>query len=82
MFMISMLTCYYVQIHDLITDTSQHKLLLLTGRSLEDTGDLIFHNGHFSPNHFIQIFTDDEVCDKHCGGVDFLSFVETHQSVK
>ncbi|KAM9501141.1 microtubule-associated protein 1S [Clarias gariepinus] len=54
----------YSQIHDLITDTSQHKLLLLTGRSLEDTGDLIFHNGHFSPNHFIQIFTDDEIQHK------------------
>lgn len=50
-----------MQIHDLITDTSRHKLLVLTGRSLEDSGDLVLHTGHFAPNHFVQIFTDEEV---------------------
>ncbi|XP_060783426.1 microtubule-associated protein 1B isoform X2 [Neoarius graeffei] len=54
----------YSQIHGLITDTSQHKLLVLTGRSLEDSGDLVLHSGHFTPNHLIQIFTDEEIQDK------------------
>ncbi|XP_017327012.1 microtubule-associated protein 1S isoform X1 [Ictalurus punctatus] len=51
----------YSQIYGLITDTSQHKLLVLTGRSLEDSGDLVLHTGHFTPNHFIQILTDEEI---------------------
>ncbi|XP_027009347.2 electromotor neuron-associated protein 1 isoform X2 [Tachysurus fulvidraco] len=51
----------YAQINDLITDTSLHKLLVLAGRSLEDSGDLVLHTGHFSSNHFVQIFTDEEI---------------------
>ncbi|KAI5103715.1 microtubule-associated protein 1S [Silurus meridionalis] len=54
----------YSQIHDLITDTSQNKLLVLTGCSLEDSGDLVLHTGHFTPNHFVQILTDDEIQHK------------------
>ncbi|TSL47688.1 Electromotor neuron-associated protein 1 [Bagarius yarrelli] len=49
------------QIHNLITNTSQHKLLVLAGNSLEDSGDLILHTGHFTANHFVQIFTDEEI---------------------
>ncbi|KAK2860800.1 hypothetical protein Q7C36_004966 [Tachysurus vachellii] len=51
----------YAQINDLITDTSLHKLLVLAGCSLEDSGDLVLHTGHFSSNHFVQIFTDEEI---------------------
>ncbi|XP_072544664.1 microtubule-associated protein 1S isoform X2 [Salminus brasiliensis] len=51
----------YSEIRSLILDSSQHKLLVLAGQSLEDTGDIVLQTGHFSPNHFAQIFEDEEV---------------------
>ncbi|XP_007234435.3 microtubule-associated protein 1S [Astyanax mexicanus] len=51
----------YSEIRSLILDSSQHKLLVLAGQSLEDTGDIILQTGYFSPNHFAQIFEDEEV---------------------
>ncbi|XP_036452145.1 microtubule-associated protein 1S [Colossoma macropomum] len=51
----------YSEIRSLILDSSQHKLLVLAGQSLEDTGDIILQTGHFSPNHFSQIFEDEEI---------------------
>lgn len=50
-----------MQIRGLIQDPSPHKLLVLAGHSLEDTGDIVLQTGHFSPNHFTQIFEDEEV---------------------
>lgn len=35
---------------------------MLTGQSLEDSGDLVLHTGQFTPNDFTQIFSDEEVC--------------------
>ncbi|XP_076840933.1 microtubule-associated protein 1S isoform X2 [Brachyhypopomus gauderio] len=49
------------EVNSLMWDTSQHKLLVLVGQSLEDTGDLVLHTGHFSPNHFTQIFADEKI---------------------
>ncbi|TRY81979.1 hypothetical protein DNTS_030985, partial [Danionella cerebrum] len=51
----------YNEVHNLISSIARHKLLVLTGQSLEDSGDLVLHTGHFTPNDFIQIFSDEEI---------------------
>ncbi|KAG5285591.1 hypothetical protein AALO_G00005120 [Alosa alosa] len=51
----------YSEVHWLILDGSRHKLLILTGQSSEDSGDLLLHTGQFSPHDFIQIFADEEI---------------------
>ncbi|XP_016336152.1 microtubule-associated protein 1S-like [Sinocyclocheilus anshuiensis] len=51
----------YSEVHSLISSTPQHKLLVLTGQSLEDSGDLVLHTGQFTPNNFTQIFSDEEI---------------------
>uniref|UniRef100_A0A8C1WWA2 Microtubule-associated protein 1Sa n=1 Tax=Cyprinus carpio TaxID=7962 RepID=A0A8C1WWA2_CYPCA len=51
------------EVRRLISDASLHKLLILAGRCVEDTGDLVLQIGSFSLNDFIQIFTDEEIGD-------------------
>ncbi|XP_016423574.1 microtubule-associated protein 1B-like [Sinocyclocheilus rhinocerous] len=51
------------EVRRLISDTSLHKLLILAGRCVEDTGDVVLQIGSFSLNDFIQIFTDQEIGD-------------------
>ncbi|KAK2907260.1 hypothetical protein Q8A67_006245 [Cirrhinus molitorella] len=51
------------EVRRLISDTSLHKLLILAGQCVEETGDLVFQKGSFSLNDFIQIFTDEEIGD-------------------
>uniref|UniRef100_A0A9J7XPW4 Microtubule-associated protein 1Sb n=1 Tax=Cyprinus carpio carpio TaxID=630221 RepID=A0A9J7XPW4_CYPCA len=51
----------YSEVHSLISSTPRHKLLVLTGQSLEDSGDLVLHTGQFTPNDFTQIFSDEEI---------------------
>ncbi|XP_043076591.1 microtubule-associated protein 1S isoform X2 [Puntigrus tetrazona] len=51
----------YSEVHSLISSTPRHKLLVLTGQSLEDSGDLVLHTGQFTPNDFNQIFSDEEI---------------------
>ncbi|XP_063075977.1 microtubule-associated protein 1B [Engraulis encrasicolus] len=51
----------YSEVHWLISDGSRHKLLVLTGQSSEDSGDLLLHTGQFSPHDFVQIFADEEI---------------------
>ncbi|XP_016354446.1 microtubule-associated protein 1B-like [Sinocyclocheilus anshuiensis] len=51
------------EVRRLISDTSLHKLLILAGRCVEDTGDLVLQIGSFSLTDFIQIFTDQEIGD-------------------
>ncbi|XP_043087890.1 microtubule-associated protein 1B [Puntigrus tetrazona] len=51
------------EVRRLISDTSLHKLLILAGRCVEETGDLVLQTGSFSLNDFIQIFTDEEIGD-------------------
>ncbi|KFQ45593.1 Microtubule-associated protein 1B, partial [Nestor notabilis] len=48
------------QLRNLITDVSQHKLLVFAGPCVEDTGELMLQTGCFSLRDFIQIFTDKE----------------------
>ncbi|XP_051666982.1 microtubule-associated protein 1S isoform X2 [Manacus candei] len=49
------------ELRNLITDASQHKLLVFAGPCVEDTGELMLQTGCFSLRDFIQIFTDKEV---------------------
>ncbi|NWV73783.1 ENP1 protein, partial [Dasyornis broadbenti] len=51
------------ELRNLITDVSQHKLLVFAGPCVEDTGELMLQTGCFSLRDFIQIFTDKEVGD-------------------
>ncbi|XP_067272462.1 microtubule-associated protein 1S [Pseudorasbora parva] len=51
------------EVRRLISDTSLHKLLILAGQCVEDTGDLVLQIGSFSLNDFFQIFTDEEIGD-------------------
>ncbi|KAK7884414.1 hypothetical protein WMY93_027537 [Mugilogobius chulae] len=45
----------------MISDTSRHKLLVLSGQCSENTGELILQSGSFSFYNFIDIFTDQEI---------------------
>ncbi|NWY50220.1 ENP1 protein, partial [Chionis minor] len=49
------------ELRNLITDVSQHKLLVFAGPCVEETGELMLQTGCFSLRDFIQIFTDKEV---------------------
>nr|XP_021152674.1 microtubule-associated protein 1S [Columba livia] len=51
------------ELRNLITDVSQHKLLVFAGPCVEETGELMLQTGSFSLRDFIQIFTDKEVGD-------------------
>ncbi|XP_045919250.1 microtubule-associated protein 1S-like [Micropterus dolomieu] len=42
----------------LLSRESAHKLLVLAGQSVEDSGDLLFHRGLFSPQQLKQILTE------------------------
>ncbi|XP_028995090.1 microtubule-associated protein 1S-like [Betta splendens] len=42
----------------LLSRESAHKLLILAGQSVEDSGDLLFHKGLFSPQQLKQILTE------------------------
>ncbi|KAG7481427.1 hypothetical protein MATL_G00066670 [Megalops atlanticus] len=45
----------------MVSDTARHKLLVLSGQCLENTGELILQSGSFSFLNFIDIFTDQEI---------------------
>ncbi|AWP15530.1 putative microtubule-associated protein 1B [Scophthalmus maximus] len=45
----------------MVSDTSRHKLLVLSGQCSEKTGELILQSGSFSFFNFIDIFTDQEI---------------------
>ncbi|XP_069046709.1 microtubule-associated protein 1A [Lepisosteus oculatus] len=49
------------EIHSLITDSAAHKLLVLSGQSSDQGGDLILQSGVFSFKNFSDIFADPEV---------------------
>ncbi|XP_057183362.1 electromotor neuron-associated protein 1 isoform X2 [Triplophysa rosa] len=51
------------EVRRLVSDASLHKLLILAGQSVEDTGDLVLQTGSFSLNDFIQILADEEIGD-------------------
>ncbi|XP_070764943.1 microtubule-associated protein 1S [Enoplosus armatus] len=49
------------EVRRLVCDSSRHKLLVLAGQCVEDTGDIVLQRGCFSLKHFIHIFADEEV---------------------
>ncbi|TSK53774.1 Electromotor neuron-associated protein 1 [Bagarius yarrelli] len=50
-----------LEVRRLITDVSRHKLLILAGQCVENSGDLVLQTGCFSLNDFIQIFAHEEI---------------------
>ncbi|XP_069566717.1 microtubule-associated protein 1S-like [Brachyistius frenatus] len=46
------------EVFALLSRESAHKLLLLAGLSVEESGDLLFHRGLFSPHQLKQILTE------------------------
>ncbi|KAF1374663.1 hypothetical protein PFLUV_G00231440 [Perca fluviatilis] len=46
------------EIFALLSRESAHKLLILAGQSVEESGDLLFHRGQFSPHQLKQILTE------------------------
>ncbi|KAE8290121.1 Microtubule-associated protein 1S [Larimichthys crocea] len=51
----------------LLSRESAHKLLILAGQSVEESGDLLFHKGLFSPHQLKQILT--EFIDQQSSGL-------------
>ena len=49
------------QLRNLLLDPASHKLLVLAGPCLEETGELLLQTGGFSPRHFLQVLGDKEV---------------------
>lgn len=49
------------QLRNLLMDPAPHKLLVLAGPCLEETGELLLQTGGFSAHHFLQVLRDKEV---------------------
>ncbi|XP_038554802.1 microtubule-associated protein 1B-like [Micropterus salmoides] len=49
------------EVRRLVCDSSRHKLLVLAGQCVEDSGDIVLQKGCFSLKHFIHIFADEQV---------------------
>uniref|UniRef100_A0A672YTB2 Microtubule-associated protein 1Sb n=1 Tax=Sphaeramia orbicularis TaxID=375764 RepID=A0A672YTB2_9TELE len=52
------------QVFALLSKDSAHKLLILAGQSVEDTGDLLFHRGLLSPRQLKQILIEQRSASK------------------
>uniref|UniRef100_A0A672YTJ1 Microtubule-associated protein 1Sb n=1 Tax=Sphaeramia orbicularis TaxID=375764 RepID=A0A672YTJ1_9TELE len=50
-----------LEVFALLSKDSAHKLLILAGQSVEDTGDLLFHRGLLSPRQLKQILIEQEI---------------------
>ncbi|XP_012708028.3 microtubule-associated protein 1S isoform X1 [Fundulus heteroclitus] len=48
----------YSEVFALLSRDSAHKLLILAGLSVEESGELLFHRGQFSPGHLRRIITE------------------------
>ncbi|XP_047201495.1 microtubule-associated protein 1S-like isoform X2 [Girardinichthys multiradiatus] len=48
----------YSEAFALLSRESAHKLLILTGLSVEESGEVLFHKGQFSPEHLRRIITE------------------------
>ncbi|XP_004616714.1 microtubule-associated protein 1S [Sorex araneus] len=51
------------ELRTLLLDPAPHKLLVLAGPCLEQTGELVLQSGCFSPRHFLQVLGDQEIQD-------------------
>uniref|UniRef100_A0A3B4UFK6 Microtubule-associated protein 1Sb n=1 Tax=Seriola dumerili TaxID=41447 RepID=A0A3B4UFK6_SERDU len=54
------------QVFALLSRGSAHKLLILAGQSVEESGDLLFHRGLFSPQQLKQILTEQVISASSC----------------
>lgn len=52
---------YSAQIRSLITDFAGNKLLILSGQSSEQGGDILLQGGAFTWQHFSDIISDPQV---------------------
>uniref|UniRef100_A0A3B5B1I4 Microtubule-associated protein 1S-like n=1 Tax=Stegastes partitus TaxID=144197 RepID=A0A3B5B1I4_9TELE len=55
-------TASFKGVFALLSRESAHKLLILAGLSEEESGDLLFHKGLFSPHQLKQIITEQVQC--------------------
>lgn len=67
------------QLRNLLLDPAPHKLLVLAGPCLEETGELLLQTGGFSPRHFFQVLGDKEV-SRHLFLI-LLPLARPHQAV-
>ncbi|XP_011365126.1 microtubule-associated protein 1S [Pteropus vampyrus] len=51
------------ELRNLLLDPAPHKLVVLAGPCLEETGELLLQTGGFSPRHFLQVLGDKEIQD-------------------
>lgn len=51
------------EVRRLICESSRHKLLILAGQCVEETGDIVLQKGCFSVSDLVQIFSDEEVAE-------------------
>ncbi|XP_028258968.1 microtubule-associated protein 1B [Parambassis ranga] len=49
------------EVRRLICNSSRHKLLVLAGQCVEESGDIVLQKGCFSLSDFIHIFADEEI---------------------
>ncbi|KAM6218186.1 microtubule-associated protein 1S [Rhynchocyon petersi] len=49
------------ELRNLLLDPAPHKLLVLAGPCLEETGELLLQTGGFSSRHFLQVLGDKEI---------------------
>ncbi|XP_078102865.1 electromotor neuron-associated protein 1 isoform X3 [Sander vitreus] len=49
------------EVRRLVCEPSRHKLLVLAGQCVEESGDIVLQRGGFSLRDFIHIFNDEEV---------------------
>lgn len=61
------------QVHHLLSSPSAHKLLILSGQSLEPGGDLILQSGTYSYQNFAQVLHNPEVSSisAYLGGTEY-----------
>ncbi|XP_053191099.1 microtubule-associated protein 1S-like [Scomber japonicus] len=59
------------EVFALLSRESAHKLLILAGQSVEESGNLLFHRGLFSPNHLKQILTEQFIDQENAASSKF-----------
>ncbi|XP_049643653.1 microtubule-associated protein 1S [Suncus etruscus] len=52
------------ELRNLLLDPTPHKLLVLAGPCLEQTGELLLQSGGFSARHFLQVLGDREIVEQ------------------
>ncbi|KAM9341542.1 microtubule-associated protein 1S-like [Symphorus nematophorus] len=57
------------EVFSLLSRESAHKLLILAGQSVEESGELLFHRGLFSPHQLKRILTEQFVDQESSGSL-------------